>query len=131
METIAYRGVYTIKHVIATAGRALNEYEDTSERLGSDAKALRPMGHDLVRVKDRLESIANDEEVLMRVNEITIGAEETLFLDQLNRDLSAIRTYLRNTASPLREPEVDGYVQAMSRYVEVLKVVLSRSNTLV
>jgi hypothetical protein len=62
METIAYWGVYTIKHVTETTGKALNKYENTSERLGSDVKALRPMGHNLFRVKDRLESIANNEE---------------------------------------------------------------------
>jgi hypothetical protein len=131
MEATAYRDVCTIAHVIQTAERTLNECENASERLGSDAKALRPVERDLDRVKDRLESIVDDEEILMRMNKITIGAEATPLLDQLDRDLSTICTYLQNSTSPLREAEVDRYIQAMSRYAEVLKVVLSRNKTLV
>jgi hypothetical protein len=131
MEATAYRSVYTIEHVIETTERALNECKNASERLGSAAKPLRPVGRNLDRVKDRLESMMDDDEVLMRMNEITIGVEATPFLDQLGWDLSAICTYLRNTTSPLREAEVNGYVQAMDRYAEVLKVVLSRNQTLV
>jgi hypothetical protein len=131
MEATEYRNVCTIDHVIETIEKTLNECENASERLGSDAKALRPVGRDLNRVQVQLESIMDDDEVLMRMSKITIGAEAIPFLDQLDRDLSAICTYLQNTTSPLREDEVDGYGQAMGRYAEVLKVVLSRNKTLV
>jgi hypothetical protein len=127
MEATEYRNVCTIERVIKTAERTLNECENASERLGSDAKALRLVGRDLVQIKDSLESIVDEEEVLERLKEITIGAEAIPFLDQLNRDLSVICTYHQNAASPLREVEVDGYAQAMGRYAEVFKVVLSRN----
>jgi hypothetical protein len=131
MEATAYRSIYTIEHVIETIDRTLNESENASERLGSDAKALRPVGRNLNRVKFQLELMTDDEEVLMRMNEINIGAGDTPFLDQLDQDLSAMRMYLQNVTSPLREVEVDGYAQAMNRYAEVPMVVLTRSNTLV
>jgi hypothetical protein len=131
MEAAAYRNVCTIEHVIETTGKTLNEYENASERLGSDAKALRPIGRSLNWVKDRLEMIVDDDEVLVRLNKIAVGAETTPFLDQLDRDLSAIRTYLQDATSPLREAEVDGCNKALGRYAEVLKVVLSRSKKLI
>jgi hypothetical protein len=131
MEASEHRSACTIEHVIETTERTLNERENVSERLGSGAKVLRPLGRDLNRVKDRLESIADDNEILMRMNKITIGAEAIPFLDQLDRDLSAICTYLQTATSPLREAEVDGYVQAIERYAEVLKVVLIRNEALV
>jgi hypothetical protein len=131
MEATVYRNVYTIEHVIRITEKTLDEHENASERLGSDAKALRPVGRNLNWVKDRLEMIVKDEEVRERLDEITVGSEATPFLDQLDRDLSAIHSYLLNVISPLREAEVDGYVQAMGRYAEMLKVVLSKNKTLV
>jgi hypothetical protein len=87
------------------------------------------VGRELDRVKDRLESIVDDDEILMQMNKITIGTGAIPFLAQLDRDISAMCTYLQNTTNPLREDEVDGYGQAMGRYAEVLKVVLSRNKT--
>jgi hypothetical protein len=131
METITDRNLYTIEHVIKTAERTLEEYENTSDRLGSDRKALRPVGRNLNLVKDRLELIVGVEEDQGQLDEITVGSEATPFLEQLDLDLSSICTYLQNATSPLREAEVDGYVQTMGRYAEVLKVVLSRNKMLV
>jgi hypothetical protein len=127
MEATEDRNVCTIEDAIETTERTSNEYENASERLGSDAKVLRPLGRNLILVKDRLEMIVEDEEFQERLDEITVGAEVTPLLDQLDRDLSAINMYLQNAASPLREVEVDGYAQAMGRYAEVFKVVMSRN----
>jgi hypothetical protein len=127
METTAYRSACSLEHVIETTERTSNEWEKASDRLGSDAKVLRPAGRNLDRVKVLLESIIDDEEVLERLKDITVGSEATAFLEQLDRDLSAICTYLQNAANPLKEMEVDGYTQAMGRYAEVFKVVVSRN----
>jgi hypothetical protein len=131
MEATEHRNVCTIEHVIETTKRTSNEWEKASDRLGSDAKTLRPVGRNLDRVKDILESILGDEEVLARLKEITVGAESIPFLDQMDWDLAVIRTYLEKATSSLREVEVDGYAEAMGRYAEVFKVVSSRNQTLV
>jgi hypothetical protein len=132
MEVIANRDACTVEHVIKTTKRALQEYKNTSKRLDSFAiELLRLVGRSLDWVEDRLESIENDDEVLGQLKKITIGSGAASFLNALDGDMSAICMYLQNATDPLREAEVDGYAQALSRYADVLKVVLSRNKMLV
>jgi hypothetical protein len=128
MDPTAHRNVGTIEHVIETTGKALKEYEIASQRLDLVANALlRPVWQSLDRIKDRLESVVDDEEVIEKLNEITVGIDAAPLLDQLDWDLFALCTYLRNANSPLREAEVNGCAQVLGRYAGVLKVVLSKS----
>jgi hypothetical protein len=128
MAATAHRNARTIDHVIETTQRTLNEYENASQRLDLVANVLlRPVGRNLDRVKERLESVEDDEEILERLENIEIGGEAAPLLNALYEDMSVVCAYLQNVTSQLREAEVDGYVQALGQYANLLKVVLSRS----
>jgi len=128
MEVIAHQAISAVADVIEKTEKALGEHENASRRLDSEANALiRPVGRNLNRVYDRLESVGEDEEVLNRLEDIVVGGEDASFLNALDRDISAVCTYLQTVTSPLRENEVDGYARALERYAEVLKVVSGRN----
>jgi hypothetical protein len=132
MEVLAHRDSCTVENVIETTGKTVNECENAYQRLDSVASTLlRPLGQNLDWVKDRLESVEEDKEILERLEKIEIGGEAAPFLNALNGDMSTICTYLQNVTSPLREAEVDGYAEALDQYAAVLKVVLSRNKKLV
>lgn len=128
MEAMEHPNARTVEDVIERTQSTLKEYENASQRLDPVAnKLLRLMGPNLYLIKDRLESIEDDDEVMGRLEKIKIGCEAVPFLNALDVDVSAICTYLQNAMSPLREAEVDVYAQALDGYVGVLKAVLSRS----
>jgi hypothetical protein len=128
MKAIANQNACTVVYDMEMTERTLDEYRIASQRLDSVANTLlQPVGENLKWVKDRLESIEDDEEVLERLEKIRIGGEEAPFLNALYGDMSVVCTYLQNATSPLREAEVEGYAQALDRYANLLKVVLSRS----
>jgi hypothetical protein len=132
MEAIAHQDDCTVEDVIETTKKALIEFKNASQRLDSAAiESLWHVRRSLDRIGDRLETIENDEEVLGRLEKIGIGVESAPFLNALDGDISTICTYLQSATSPLRVAEVDGYAQALDRYAEVLKVVLSRNKKLV
>jgi hypothetical protein len=129
MEAIAYRDAYTVERVIETIDRTLNEHENAFERLDrAGNKLLHLLGQNLYLVKHHLKFVEKAVEILERLYKITVGGESIPLLNALDRDMSTIRTYLKNAKISLREAEVDGYVQALGRYADVLTVVLSRSN---
>jgi hypothetical protein len=83
------------------------------------------------RVRDRLESIVDDDEVLERLENIAVGGSaKRPFLTGLGVDMEVICKYLQNadpSGSPLKKAEVDAYAQALNRYGEILKIVLRKN----
>jgi hypothetical protein len=130
MSTETYTQSYTVETVIETTKTAFNEYRSACKRCSDvdtlrDLNVLNPL---LDRILDRLESAADDEEILDRLASITIGEPEKrcLFLTGLNEDIKSLSTHLQQTGqddSPLQVPDMNIYVQSLDRYGEVLKTV--------
>jgi hypothetical protein len=125
----------TVEDVLKTAETTCNEYETTSEKLASDANALLllPLSLPLDRVRERLESIVDDEDVRERLENITVArSDKRPFLSGLDVDMQTICTYLQNAGSSsgsLKRAEVDVYAQALTRYGEVLKAIRNKNVT--
>jgi hypothetical protein len=135
MASVARLPVCTVEDVLKTAETTFNEYQNASQRFASDANALLllPLSLPLDRVRERLESIVDDEEVRERLENITVArSDKRYFLSRLDVDMQAILTYLQNaspSSGPLKKTEVDVYAQALTRYGEVLKAVRNKNVT--
>jgi hypothetical protein len=134
MASVAPPPSCTVEDVLKTAEATFNEYQSASQRFASDANALLllpALGLAVDRVRDRLESIVDDNEVLERLQNVAVGdSVQRPFLSGLNMDMQAIYTYLRNagpSGTPLKKAEVDVYAQALNRYGEVLKIVQKKN----
>jgi hypothetical protein len=133
MASVARLPGCTVEDALKTAETTCNEYENASQKLASDANALLllPLSLPLDRVRERLESIVDDEEIRERLENITIARPDNRSLmSGLDVDMQAICTYLQNAGSnscPLKKAEVDVYAQALTRYGEVLKTVRNKN----
>jgi hypothetical protein len=134
MASVARLSGCTVEDVIRTAETTLDEYQSALQRFASNTNALMllpALSLAVDRVRDRLESIVDDDEVLERLENIAVeGSAKRLFLRGLDVDMQAICAYLRNagpSGTPLKKAEVDVYAQALTRYGEVLKIVQKKN----
>jgi hypothetical protein len=123
--------IYTIEDVMKTVDTTLIEYQNVYRRFASDPETLsllHILSQTLDRVQDRLESTADDDDVLAQLESITVGEtdKERPFLSVLNVDMQTICAYLQSAASsgsPLENAEINVYAEALHRYGKVLKAI--------
>jgi hypothetical protein len=123
-----------VEKALEVARATFEQYQHVFNRSSAklDNSILPAVGSALERICDQLESIVDDEDVCLRLCDISVCRQECqlILMDGLLGDLESIRLHLENAGrgtSTIDKIDVDGYVGALKRYVEVLKMVQKRN----
>jgi hypothetical protein len=127
----------TIEKAGKAARNAHEEYRNALNwsKLKSDHQTvhiLPAVGSALERICDQLDCIADNEDICLRLENISLGGLEhqVKLMDGLHSDLESIHKFLENARRgvvAVGETDVNAYARALERYVEVLKAAQKRN----